>query len=41
MESWLTDLVDYNSWQETEESKKALANLDRDFILAEGTITLT
>jgi hypothetical protein len=28
--------VDYNSWQETPESKKALKNLDRDFILAEG-----
>jgi Anp1 len=29
-------LVDYNSWIETDESKKATANLDRDFIIAEG-----
>ncbi|KAF2201995.1 hypothetical protein GQ43DRAFT_393054 [Delitschia confertaspora ATCC 74209] len=27
---------DYNSWQETPESRKALANLDRDFVIAEG-----
>lgn len=28
--------VDYNSWRETDASRKALANLDKDFIIAEG-----
>jgi hypothetical protein len=27
---------DYNSWQETPESRKALANLGKDFVIAEG-----
>ncbi|KAF2673368.1 hypothetical protein BT63DRAFT_154283 [Microthyrium microscopicum] len=27
---------DYNSWQETDASKRATANLDRNFIIAEG-----
>lgn len=30
--------VDYNSWQETEESKKALGHLEKDFIIAEGEL---
>ena len=28
--------VDYNSWAETDRSRKAIAGLDKDFILAEG-----
>jgi hypothetical protein len=35
----LTDCADdYNSWAETDESRKAIENLDRDFIIAEGTL---
>lgn len=29
-------LVDYNSWVETDQSRKLANSLDRDFILAEG-----
>jgi hypothetical protein len=33
----LTDkTVDYNSWAETDSSRKAIADLDKDFIIAEG-----
>lgn len=28
--------VDYNSWVETDASRKVLANLDKDLVIAEG-----
>jgi Anp1 len=38
----LTDSADdYNSWAETDASRKATENLDRDFIIAEGTLQTT
>lgn len=32
----MTETVDYNSWQESEEGRKLTAGLDKDIVLAEG-----